>query len=308
MAIELGPKLGLLYNTNIYESYGDAFRPFLQAIDALLFASVINATTIVPPTSPNNGDAYLLVNTPAGAWLGQQNAIAVWSTGVTLSGTNTPAPAWVFYTPKPGWTVWNTATAQVLTWNGTVWGVVGIALPLAVADGGTGATTAPAARTNLGAAASGANTDITGLGAITCGPTTSGPVGIQVTSSDPSNGGYALYTTNGTDVAYLTTNGTMQCTSVSSNGYFGGAGFICTGTIQCALYVGNSTTTGILVQGGSGSPTALVCAGGLLGFTSCPVQTTVGAAGSASALPSLPTGYLPISINGTVYVIPYYHN
>lgn len=42
-----------------------------------------------------------------------------------------------------------------------------IALPLAVASGGTGATSAGAALTNLGGAASGANTDITSLGGLT---------------------------------------------------------------------------------------------------------------------------------------------
>jgi hypothetical protein len=35
-------------------------------------------------------------------------------------------------------------------------------------------------------------------------------------------------------------------------------------------------------------------------------QTTVGAAGGASALPATPTGYLEFNINGTAYVLPYY--
>lgn len=35
-------------------------------------------------------------------------------------------------------------------------------------------------------------------------------------------------------------------------------------------------------------------------------QTTVGAAGGASALPATPTGYVPITINGTEYVVPFY--
>ena len=35
-------------------------------------------------------------------------------------------------------------------------------------------------------------------------------------------------------------------------------------------------------------------------------QTTVGAAGGASALPATPTGYHPITIDGVEYVIPYY--
>lgn len=35
-------------------------------------------------------------------------------------------------------------------------------------------------------------------------------------------------------------------------------------------------------------------------------QTTVGAAGAASALPATPTGYAVITIGGTDYVLPYY--
>ena len=35
-------------------------------------------------------------------------------------------------------------------------------------------------------------------------------------------------------------------------------------------------------------------------------QTTVGAAGAASALPATPTGYLTITIGTTDYVVPFY--
>lgn len=35
-------------------------------------------------------------------------------------------------------------------------------------------------------------------------------------------------------------------------------------------------------------------------------QSTVGAAGAASALPATPTGYLELNLNGTAYVLPYY--
>jgi len=55
----------------------------------------------------------------------------------------------------------NLAMSSVNITGGSVTGIT----DLAVADGGTGASTASAARTNLGAAASGANTDITSLAA-----------------------------------------------------------------------------------------------------------------------------------------------
>lgn len=45
---------------------------------------------------------------------------------------------------------------------------------------------------------------------------------------------------------------------------------------------------------------------GEIKFGSMPVQTTVGAAGGATALPATPTGYLKIAIGATEYVIPYY--
>lgn len=47
---------------------------------------------------------------------------------------------------------------------------------------------------------------------------------------------------------------------------------------------------------------------GTLTFASNPVQSTVGGAGSASALPATPTGYLQINIGGSTanYVIPFY--
>jgi len=37
-----------------------------------------------------------------------------------------------------------------------------------------------------------------------------------------------------------------------------------------------------------------------------PTQSTVGAAGGASALPATPTGYIEFKINGTAHVIPFY--
>lgn len=47
---------------------------------------------------------------------------------------------------------------------------------------------------------------------------------------------------------------------------------------------------------------------GTLTFASNPIQTTVGAAGAASALPATPTGYLQVNIGGSTanYVIPFY--
>ncbi len=67
--------------------------------------------------------------------------------------------------------------------GGTITGIT----DLAVADGGTGASTASAARTNLGAAASGANTDITSLAAdIVISGSTSGDA-LRITQTGAGN-------------------------------------------------------------------------------------------------------------------------
>lgn len=41
-------------------------------------------------------------------------------------------------------------------------------------------------------------------------------------------------------------------------------------------------------------------------FASAKTQTTVGAAGAASALPATPTGYIQMMIGSTQYVVPFY--
>ncbi len=45
---------------------------------------------------------------------------------------------------------------------------------------------------------------------------------------------------------------------------------------------------------------------GDLTLASPTTQTTVGAAGGATALPATPTGYLTVMVGNTPYVMPYY--
>ena len=45
---------------------------------------------------------------------------------------------------------------------------------------------------------------------------------------------------------------------------------------------------------------------GTLTFASSPTQTTVGAAGGASALPATPTGYLQMNLGNQLFIIPFY--
>lgn len=120
MAVDLGPRLGLLINADIGEQYYDQFRPFLRAIDSLVQASVISIST-TPPGSPSNGDAYILGASPTGAWTGHANSVAVWSTEITQIGNNTKVPGWQFFAPNNGWMIWNNATNLLMVFETGVW-------------------------------------------------------------------------------------------------------------------------------------------------------------------------------------------
>jgi len=108
--ISYGSKLGLLNNAAISEVYYDQFRPFLRGVDALVQASVLSRMS-TPPSSPSNGDAYIVLSGATGLWVGQTNNIAVYSSQITATGTNNLTPGWEFYTPKSGWIVYSVADA-----------------------------------------------------------------------------------------------------------------------------------------------------------------------------------------------------
>jgi hypothetical protein len=217
-----------------------------------------------------------------------------------------------------------------------------VAFPITIPEGGTNATTAPQALINLGAAASGANADITSMSAIGTpggaaatstfnlngwqfgGPGTFGPSGPNAcyvgnrswTGSgytgyafavQANTGGFALMGTSG-----VFTSGTLQGNFIKSLGDLqiqtGG-----TLKVNTVTSYDPGTTLALTPSGVSGAGSVGISISGnavlgqaLLGFSSYPTQTTVGAAGGASALPATPAGYLPVSIGGTQRLIPYY--
>lgn len=61
-----------------------------------------------------------------------------------------------------------------------------------------------------------------------------------------------------------------------------------------------------LPEAARAADTAIDESTGRLKITSADTQSTVGAAGGASALPATPTGYIKAIVNGTTVVIPYY--
>jgi hypothetical protein len=329
--ISFGPNLGLINNAAINQVYVNQLRQFLQAIDQLIMGNVINATTVVPPTSPNNGDAYLLTNVPSGAWTGNQFNIAVWTTQFTLAGTNTLSPRWIFYTPKPGWILWNQALAELISYNGSTWSPLGGGANFPTNTDITSMTGIP--NTSISSTGYSFN-DGTDLAA-----SISGTAGIQLGTGSFSSGTVAQmanqswpgfgYTGIGIGVSGSGEASIMYPGTIATSGTVIGEGVISIGLMQAGgLRVGSSSGTALITANAanlplviaaesattvlnsviidSGSGTAPIPHIGLFGFTTYNTQTTVGAAGSASAVPALPLGYLPFTINGTEVVLAYY--
>jgi trimeric autotransporter adhesin len=215
-----------------------------------------------------------------------QNANAVAITGGTINGTTiggtTPAAATFTALTATGNTNLNTITAG--TWNGTA---------IAVAYGGTGATTASGARINLSAAQSGANSDITSLS------------GLTTPLSETQGGtGYGSYTTG--DILYASSSTTLARLNDVATGnalISGGVGVAPSwGKIGLTTHVsgtlpvanggtGATTLTGYLVGNGTSAVTAVstIPNAGLTNSSITIGSTAISLGSSASTLAGLTT-------------------
>lgn len=130
MSVTTGPNLGKIINAATGDSFDAYFRALLRAIDVLLQGAVISRTLTAPPGSPTNGDRYIVGASPTGAWAGNANNIAVWTT----DNPSTPSGLWEFYTPKTGWIVYSVADTAYYFWNGTAWTNAGGGTPTLAGD------------------------------------------------------------------------------------------------------------------------------------------------------------------------------
>ena len=215
-----------------------------------------------------------------------QNASNVAITGGTINGTtiggSTPAPGTFTTLTSTGAT--NLGTIASGVWNGTAIGV---------SYGGTGATTAAGARSNLGAAASGANSDITSLS------------GLTTPLSGPQGGtGFGSYTTG--DLLYADTSSTLARLNDVATGnalISGGVGVAPSyGKIGLTTHVsgtlpvanggtGATTLTGYVYGNGTGAFTAAATIpnAGLTNSSVTIGSTSIALGGTATTLAGLTT-------------------
>jgi hypothetical protein len=178
-----------------------------------------------------------------------------------------------------------------------------------VIQGGTGAEDAPTARTNLGAAASGINSDITALNSITAASVTSGQAGISITSNGGSGNAVVFNNGSGGASGGFTTDARGFLNSLTMSG-----GLIC-GSVQVSgnmelgqisnAVPGQPVNVAALLQAGFGvviegsTPSA---AAGQIGIGAQVAATA--SDGGGQAVPGHVMAYLIVNNQGTLGKIP----
>ncbi len=117
MSIVTGPKLPVMVSGASGDQYLSQGNAMLRMLQTLVQPNVKSMTLSSPPGSPVNGDTYVVASGAGGAWAGQTNSIAYWS-------TNNPAAVlgeWEFYTPAKGWMVGNQADGNLYVFSGSTW-------------------------------------------------------------------------------------------------------------------------------------------------------------------------------------------
>ncbi|WP_052726462.1 DUF2793 domain-containing protein [Devosia epidermidihirudinis] len=93
----------------------------IQALDALVQPLVESRTITAPPTSPVEGEAYLVPAGATGVWAGHSDQLTAFQSGT-----------WMFYDPAPGWQVYLKADKALLVFDTSGWvplAALGAALP-----------------------------------------------------------------------------------------------------------------------------------------------------------------------------------
>ncbi len=82
----------------------------MKALDALVMLSVIDRDLSSPPSSPGEGDRYIVAASGSGDDAWQDGNVVVFMDG-----------HWVPHPPRPGWTCYVQDEASLIAWDGTAW-------------------------------------------------------------------------------------------------------------------------------------------------------------------------------------------
>ena len=111
------PNLGLTYGWTLGESgWGAAMDANLKRLGAVISLSVKDRDLTTPPSSPANGDRYIVPTAATGVWASKTNQIAVRIGGV-----------WEYHTPTVGWLCYIEDEAKLAAFKPAGWSA-GIAI------------------------------------------------------------------------------------------------------------------------------------------------------------------------------------
>ena len=82
----------------------------LQSLDAIVQLSAISINITAPPSSPSDGDTYIIGSSATGDFSGHDKEV------VYYDGTN-----WLFHTPKKGWLAWDQSNSTIIYYDGSAW-------------------------------------------------------------------------------------------------------------------------------------------------------------------------------------------
>lgn len=108
------PNLNLPYIAAAQAQKHVTHNEAIRALDAIVQISVIDRDLAAPPTSPADGERYIVAGAATGAWAGHDGEIAAFQDG-----------AWMFYTPQEGWLAWVADEDKLLVWSGAAWIIAG---------------------------------------------------------------------------------------------------------------------------------------------------------------------------------------
>lgn len=103
------PRLGLAYLVASQAQKEVTHNEALNDVDALMHCAPISKTLNTPPSTPAEGDTYIVGSAPTGAWSGQAGKLALYYGG------------WRFKTPKAGWMTFLASDGRLYLYDGSAW-------------------------------------------------------------------------------------------------------------------------------------------------------------------------------------------
>lgn len=82
----------------------------LRALDALVQLSVRSRVLNTPPSTPVEGDRYIVAGSPTGEWSSAADEVAAFVDG-----------AWSFFEPQTGWRALDESEGEFVYWSGAAW-------------------------------------------------------------------------------------------------------------------------------------------------------------------------------------------